>query len=62
MQQFTNNRKKEKRDIYDSPQKMLKSFREMSQIQSWDGHKSIRDMKMFLLIFLKLVWAQAGEQ
>ena len=63
MQQFTNNRK-EIRISTISPQQtpdIYKFQRNVTNKKSWDGHKSIRDMKMFLLILSQLVWAEEAN-
>ena len=54
MQQFTNNRKETHR-IYNSPNIYYKVSGKCHYHSPRYGRKSIRDMEMFLLIFLKLV-------
>ena len=63
MQQFTNNRK-EIRISTIPPQQtpdIYKFQKNVTNKKSWDGHKSIRDMKMFLLILSQLVWAEEAN-
>ena len=63
MQQFTNNRKEIRISTF-SPQQtpdIYKFQRNVTNKKSWDGHKSIRDMKMFLLILSQLVWAEEAN-
>ena len=59
MQQFTNNRKETHR-IYNSPNIYYKVSGKCHYHSPRYGRKSIRDMEMFLLIFLKLVQVWAG--